>query len=654
MNKLYVGNLPLNTTEYSLQNLLNHHHIQFNNIAIKEGYAFVECVDQSAADRAVDCLNGICFQNSNLIVEPSFKTLRKQVINTFEIDHNYCGVNPKIVLHTYNNNNHHNNNSYNSRIRKMPSRVGNGQGPSCKIIVSQLPNHCRFEDLEPMLIIHGTIQDCEKLQSRDPNTQTVQITYDTPEQAKQAAMSLNEATLDGSTIKAELVGERKNNYGRKSNRSNNYVANPSMVGQAPPQPDFPLRILVQSDMVGAIIGKQGSTIRQITQQTRARVDVHRRDNIGALEKAITIYGNPENCTNACKKLLEVMQQEATSTNKGEIALKILAHNNLIGRIIGKGGNTIKKIMMDTDTKITVSSINDINSFNLERTISVRGTVDNMSKAEALISAKLRQSYEHDIRTMAPQSVMFPGLHPMVMMSTSGMAYGGRGMYPGQQPYPNIFPPPQLQGAGDTQETTFLYIPNNAVGAIIGTKGSHIRNIMRYSGASVKIASIEGEKVSETPMDRRVTIVGNPESQWKAQYLIFEKMREEGFVSGSEDVRLTVEIFVPSSQVGRIIGKGGLCVRELQRLTGSVIKLPDQSTAPPHSEEETVLHIIGPFYSVQSAQRRIRSMIAQAMSIQNRASRGQRRESSSNQQSQQQQQQQSPQQSQQNQQSQQVQ
>lgn len=36
------------------------------------------------------------------------------------------------------------------------------------------------------------------------------------------------------------------------------------------QTDFPLRILVQSDMVGAIIGRQGTTIRQITQQTRAR------------------------------------------------------------------------------------------------------------------------------------------------------------------------------------------------------------------------------------------------------------------------------------------------------------------------------------------------------------------------------------------------
>ncbi len=46
-----------------------------------------------------------------------------------------------------------------------------------------------------------------------------------------------------------------------------------------------------------------------------RVDVHRKENIGSVEKSITIYGNPENCTQACKKILEVMQQEAANTTK---------------------------------------------------------------------------------------------------------------------------------------------------------------------------------------------------------------------------------------------------------------------------------------------------------------------------------------------------
>lgn len=107
------------------------------------------------------------------------------------------------------------------------------------------------------------------------------------------------------------------------------------------------------------------------------------------------------------------------------------------------------------------------------------------------------------------------------------------------------------GAADVQETTYLYIPNNAVGAIIGTKGSHIRNIIRFSGANVKIAPLEADKPTEQQTERKVTIVGTPEAQWKAQYLIYEKMREEGFVSGTDDVRLTIEILVPSSQVRNV-------------------------------------------------------------------------------------------------------
>ncbi len=114
----------------------------------------------------------------------------------------------------------------------------------------------------------------------------------------------------------------------------------------------------------------------------------------------------------------------------------------------------------------------------------------------------------------------------------------------------------------------------------------------------------------------MTITGNPESQWKAQYLIFEKLREEGFFSrhhyhqgggggdgsggpasqsSGGEVRLTAEILVPASQVGRIIGKGGANVRELQRATGAAIKLPEQGSV---SGDETPVHITGAFYSVQ--------------------------------------------------------
>ena len=100
-------------------------------------------------------------------------------------------------------------------------------------------------------------------------------------------------------------------------------------------------------------------------------------------------------------------------------------------------------MEETNTKITVSSINEINSLNMERIITIAGDIDQISKAEAEISSRLRVAYEHDLQAMTvrkffgesrelwfpisflfqPQSMMFPGLHPAAMMSTVGMAPG---------------------------------------------------------------------------------------------------------------------------------------------------------------------------------------------------------------------------------------
>ncbi|CAK9831364.1 Insulin-like growth factor 2 mRNA-binding protein 1 [Anthophora retusa] len=586
MSKLYVGNLPLDCNESALRQLFQDHNLSCTTILVKRGgYAFVDCIDQSVADRAIDKLNGFTYLGSVLTVEPSVASGPKKRGSGDALPESSVG------------------------------QVGSGRsGAGSKVLVSNLPAQARLEDIEVLFSNCGQVQSVEKLSSRDPNTQTVLVSYETQEQAQQAVNQFNGHEYEGSPLKVEMSTAESRRRGR-SQRSGVAYSGVSGSGR---QTDFPLRILVQSEMVGAIIGRQGSTIRQITQMTRARVDVHRKDSHGFLEKAITIYGNPENCTNACKKIMEVTQQEAHGMNNSEISLKILAHNNLIGRIIGKGGTTIKKIMQDTDTKITVSSINDINNFNPERIITVKGTIDNMSKAESMISSKLRQSYENDLQAMAPQSMMFPGLHPMAMMSTAGVGYSSRGpgLYgSGPAPYPYQTSLPTQQGipVADTQETAFLYIPNTSVGAIIGSKGSHIRNIIRFSGASVKISPIEPDKPLEQQTERKVTIVGTPDSQWKAQYLIFEKMREEGFVAGTEDVRLTTEILVPSVQVGRIIGKGGQNVRELQRVTGSIIKLSEQSTSPSADEEATV-QVVGPFFSVQSAQRRIRAMVLQSSAL----------------------------------------
>ena len=79
--------------------------------------------------------------------------------------------------------------------------------------------------------------------------------------------------------------------------------------------------------------------------------------------------------------------------------------------------------------------------------------------------------------------------------------------------------------------------------------------------------------------------------------MFEKMKIEGF-SGNDDVRLKTTIRIPKSTVGRIIGKGGKNVREIQRLTGGIIKLPQDQTQILQAVEDVPVEVYGNFMAAQ--------------------------------------------------------
>lgn len=177
----------------------------------------------------------------------------------------------------------------------------------------------------------------------------------------------------------------------------------------------PLKILVPNEFVGAVIGRGGATIRSISKGTGARLDIFRNcSRYDVPEKPVTIYGPPEKASKACRRILEIIEQEIEhqQEEKGEVALRMFAQDSYIGRVIGKGGNIIKKIMDDTQTKIHISTQSDIMGKEsssvagsnrhyvppiVERLITIRGTIDGMCKAEEIISEKLREAYQNEIR-----------------------------------------------------------------------------------------------------------------------------------------------------------------------------------------------------------------------------------------------------------------
>ncbi|XP_056597801.1 insulin-like growth factor 2 mRNA-binding protein 3 isoform X2 [Triplophysa dalaica] len=593
MNKLYIGNVSEQASALDLESIFEQWKIPFSApFLVKSGYAFVDCPDEKVAMRAIDTLSG------------------------------------KVELH--------------GKVLEVEHSVPKRQR-SCKLQIRNIPPHMQWEVLDGLLAQYGTVESCEQVNT-DTETAVVNVRYAAKDQAREALDKLNGFLMENYALKVSYipdenaaadppaVGNRRgfNPRGPPRQGSPNLGARPKL------QSDVPLRMLVPTQFVGAIIGKEGATIRNITKQTHSKIDIHRKENAGAAEKPITVHSTPEGCSSACRSIMEIMQKEAIDTKMcedteavtEEIPLKILAHNNFVGRLIGKEGRNLKKIEQDTDTKITISPLQDLTLYNPERTITVKGTLEACAKAEEEIMKKIRESYENDVAAMHLQSNLIPGLNLNALGIFPGAASGGMSspVFPGppaaaQAGYQSFgcsvfggevpFWASTLSSSSSSavsgqveSETVHLFIPALAVGAIIGKQGQHIKQLSRFAGASIKIAPADEVDAKQ----RMVIITGPPEAQFKAQGRIFGKLKEENFFGPKEEVKLEAHIKVPSFAAGRVIGKGGKTVNELQNLTSAEVVVPRDQT--PDENDQVVVKITGHFYASQLAQRKIQEIISQ--------------------------------------------
>uniref|UniRef100_A0A8C1JFR6 Insulin-like growth factor 2 mRNA binding protein 2a n=1 Tax=Cyprinus carpio TaxID=7962 RepID=A0A8C1JFR6_CYPCA len=538
MNKLYVGNLSPSVTVEDLKQLFGERKLPVTDeVLLKSGYAFVDFPDQNWAIKAIETLSGKVELHGKVI----------------EVDY--------------------------SVPKKLRSR---------KIQIRNIPPDLQWEVLDSLLAEYGTVENVEQVNT-DTETAVVNVTYSTKEEAKIAVEKLTGQTFEDYSFKVSYILDMdaapplpatRNRRGGRTSREQDSQPGTSAgsLAHRQKQQDFPLRMLVPTQFVGAIIGKEGLTIKNITKQTQSKVDIHRKENAGAAEKPISIHSTPEGCSAACRMIMDIMQKEADDTKVTEdIPLKILAHNSLVGRLIGKEGRNLKKIEEDTETKITISSLQDLTIYNPERTIIVKGSIEACCRAEVEIMRKLREAYENDILNA-------------VNRQSDDVIFC---MF--------LLPSPQQ---APEQEVVYLFIPTQAVGAIIGKKGQHIKQLARFAGASIKIAPAESPDVTQ----RMVIITGPPEAQFKAQGRIFGKLKEENFFSAKEEVKLETHIKVPSSAAGRVIGKGGKTVNELQNLTSAEVIVPRDQT--PDENDEVFVKISGHFFASQTAQRKIREIIQQ--------------------------------------------
>lgn len=156
--------------------------------------------------------------------------------------------------------------------------------------------------------------------------------------------------------------------------------------------DEKIDIIIPHAVIGLVIGKGGENIKRIQNETGAtvRVDPNTVDEKG--NKVCTITGTRKAVEDAHNQVASVIENASTGKRprmmvEGSDQYRMKIPASRTGAIIGKGGETIKSIKQQSGCDIELDkSSKDCGPE--ESVFIIRGTQDRISKARALIEARL--------------------------------------------------------------------------------------------------------------------------------------------------------------------------------------------------------------------------------------------------------------------------
>lgn len=250
---------------------------------------------------------------------------------------------------------------------------------------------------------------------------------------------------------------------------------------------------------------------------------------------------------------------------------IQIESSLVGLIIGRQGENLRRIEADTNCRVQFLAATDGGPF---RQCKITGPRARRAEVKTAINRIIEDS--------------------------------GMGALNRAQEKPRD---PARGGAAalrDGEDHMQIMVPDRTVGLIIGRGGETIRDLQERSGCHINIV---GESKSVNGL-RPVNLIGSREAAARAKDFIMEIVdsdsrgdgpasgtkkppsasRNDGppreFSGGSSD-KINDAIYVPSDAVGMIIGKGGETIREMQNSTGCKINVA-QSSGPGEVQREIAL------------------------------------------------------------------
>uniref|UniRef100_A0A2P2K3I0 Poly RC-binding protein n=1 Tax=Rhizophora mucronata TaxID=61149 RepID=A0A2P2K3I0_RHIMU len=269
-----------------------------------------------------------------------------------------------------------------------------------------------------------------------------------------------------------------------------------------PQAEFSMKILCSTGKIGGVIGKGGSNIRVVEQETGASIkveDISAESNERAIRvSAFEILWNPRSQT--IEAILQLQNKTSEFSEKGAIITRLLVPSSKVGCILGQGGQVINEMRRRTQADIRVYSKDEKPKCALEdeELVQISGNFGVAKDALAEIASRLR------VRTLRDANVGAESGH-VGSVRGFGPARPGRGPLPssmiggsisnrceplmggGHEYEPQSYPvPASATGYSNASNLWEGNISNNGVKYVMGAGGSNISNIGESVSTRVKL------------------------------------------------------------------------------------------------------------------------------------------------------------------------
>lgn len=288
----------------------------------------------------------------------------------------------------------------------------------------------------------------------------------------------------------ERRDERRGGYGRERSRSpprrDTFSPSQQQYGnqpRSPPPNDNSEVILIDSSLVGLVIGRQGESLRRIEQESQTRIQFINGPEAGP-QRQCRITGSPSARISAKREINRIIEenggnparetgrnarsagtkavgQQQPALREGEQSSQIMVPDRTVGLIIGRGGETIRDLQERSGCHVNI--VGENKSVNGLRPVNLIGSPAAAAHAKELIM----EIVDSDTKQMDPSNNQQQNQNQQNGRRDNFDPYAGGG---------------GAGGAGAGKINDSIMVPSDAVGMIIG-KGKIFEAVCTFAKAN---------------------------------------------------------------------------------------------------------------------------------------------------------------------------